>query len=229
MEPLHILFGSSVRVKLLRLFLLNQSEYFDIGQLSKKLLSKQIDISKELKILEKAGIIVSKSLTREVEVQSKKTTSIPPKKGSRTRKPTIKVSYLTKLVTKKVPTWTLSVNCPQVNPLRQLVIESQSFSHKDIAKDISRSGSLKLLVLSGLFVKQSSDKVDMVIVGEKFDEKNLLKTIAKIESEVGKEVRYVLFTVEEFMYRMNMFDKYLLDVFAQSHETLVQKIDIPRP
>lgn len=235
METLHALFGSTIRVKLLRLFLLNESLAYDIGELSRRIQEKTTDITKELKLLEKAKVIKSKVLPRDVEVTSKRTVMVTPKpvkdkKGKiKKQKPKAKVVTTTKTVNKKVPTWALDVSCVLIPSLRTLLIESDFIKTKDIAKKLGKAGSIKLLVLSGIFVRNANDKVDIVIVGDKLDEKHLKKTVQKIESDVGKELRYSVFSPDEFAYRMNMFDKYLFDVFAAPHEKLIEKMQIPRP
>lgn len=245
MKTLQTLFGSSLRVQLLRTFLGNDANAYDIGQLEHKTGAKKTDIMAQLRQLEKAGIIKSKSAVRTITTMVKKTvkvaapvkksalkkTSVTTTKKATKQKPavTTKVISVPKEVTKKVPVWSTELSCPQVPALRVLVLESDMIKNKDVAKHLSKTGAIKLLVLSGIFVKNSNDKVDIVVVGDKLDESQFTKTIERLESEVGKELRYSLFSPEEFAYRMNMFDKYLTDVFAAPHEKMIHKIDIPQP
>jgi hypothetical protein len=68
---------------------------------------------------------------------------------------------------------------------------------------------------------------DLMIVGDRLDRKMIEGEIKKLESEVGKELRYALFDTEEFMYRLKMYDKLLRDVLDYPHEKIVNKIDHP--
>lgn len=231
METLSTLFGSQARIKLLRLFLLNGTVQFSVDEMIRKAQVKLPDAKVELKLLEKAKIIKKKSVVRDVEVTTKKQVPVGgakmPKKGSRKKVP-MRTVTTTREVRKKVDVWNLDSSCDLVPALRSLLVESELIKSKDIAKRLTKSGNIKLLVLSGIFVKDGNDKVDIVVVGDKLDQKHFLKSVQQLEAEIGKELKYSLFSPEDFAYRMQMFDKYLIDVFSGPHEKLIHKMEIPR-
>jgi len=88
-------------------------------------------------------------------------------------------------------------------------------------KDI---GALKLVVLSGLFMRDDNRKLDILVVAEKVDAKKLKKAIEQIESEIGKELSYAQFSQEEYEYRISMYDKLLRDVLENNHRILYKKL-----
>src|SRR6185369_65063 len=57
METLSTLFGSELRVKMMRLFLFNPSESFDPQSIEKKTQAKKREVEKELAFLRKLGLI----------------------------------------------------------------------------------------------------------------------------------------------------------------------------
>ena len=120
--------------------------------------------------------------------------------------------------------WVLNTKFELVEPLRNLLIETELVRGNEIVQKIRNAGKIELLVLSGVFVRDENRKVDVLVVGKNLDAKILEKQIAIIESEVGKELSYSYFTVEEFNYRLGMYDKLLRDVFENQHTTLVNTI-----
>jgi DNA-binding MarR family transcriptional regulator len=230
METLTALFGSSAKVRILRLFLLNESLAYSLDEISTKSQAKLEEVRTHLKSLEKANLVNSKEMMRDIDVIVHKRKLVPTTtpSGRPSKKKAVKITKETKTVTKKVLCWALNTDAEIVSPLRSLLIESEMVKSKDIAKRLGKSGAVKLLILSGIFVKNGHDKVDIVMVGDKIDQKHFQKQVKQIEAEVGKELRYSVFSPEDFSYRMQMFDKFLFDVLANPHEKLIQKIEIPR-
>jgi hypothetical protein len=48
--------------------------------------------------------------------------------------------------------------------------------------------------------------------------------MSSLESEIGKEISFVLMTMEEFKYRLNMLDKFILEFLEGPHEEIINKI-----
>lgn len=207
MDALTILFDSATRVKLLRLFLMNETESFDLPTIKKRCMVRIDETRRVLRGLEKAGFIKQKQWTVSVTTKTGRSRS------------------------KKISGWIAVSTFPLREQLKALLIETGMIRAKEVQQRFAGSshGSIKLLVLSGIFVHNTDHQVDVIIVGDKLDQKRIQSTVQGIEAEIGKELRYTVFTPEEFAYRMNMFDKYLLDIFQSDHERLIEKIPIPNP
>lgn len=205
MESLGKIFGSALRVKIMRLFLFNESSSFDIDSVVVRSLVKKPDARKEIVMLEKIGFLKKKSFIKKIVKTSRKKNVKPEFK---------KV---------KVNGWTLNKRFNLIKPLQKLLLDSELIKEGDIAKRIKKSGSIKLLVLSGLFMKDESRKLDMLIVGEKIKKEILEKEISIIESEIGHEIRYTFFTSKEYSYRISMYDKLVRDVMEYGHVPIIDK------
>lgn len=96
----------------------------------------------------------------------------------------------------------------------------------DIVKRIRGTGTLKFVVLSGIFVGHWDDRLDLFVVGDKMQERKLRERIRGLEAEIGKEVRYAVLTSEDFIYRANMNDKLVRDVLDYPHKVLLDKLDL---
>lgn len=69
METLSRLFGTELRVKMIRFFLFNPDASFDLDQIEKKMLSRKKVISKELLFLKKLGLV--KEIKKTLETKKK--------------------------------------------------------------------------------------------------------------------------------------------------------------
>lgn len=205
MESLGKIFGSALRVKIMRLFLFNESYSFDIDDVVMRSLVKKTDARKELVMLTKIGFIKKKSFTKKIEKPSRKKDAKPEFKKI------------------KANGWVLNKKFNLNKPLQKLLLDSELIKESDIVKRIKKSGSIKLLVLSGLFIKDKGRKLDMLIVGEKIKKDILEKEISIVESEIGHEIRYAFFTLEEFLYRISMYDKLVRDVMEYEHTIIFDK------
>ena len=47
-----------------------------------------------------------------------------------------------------------------------------------------------------------------------------------MEAEIGKELRYAVLNTKEFIYRLDMYDKFIRDILDYPHERLIEKIKV---
>jgi len=91
---------------------------------------------------------------------------------------------------------------------------------------LRKAGALRLVVLSGLFMNVLESGVDLLVVGDRLNERVLASAVRSLEAEIGREIRYASFTTEDFRYRFGVYDRLLRDVFDYPHRLLVDKIGL---
>jgi hypothetical protein len=192
MEILGKLFGSTARVKIIRLFLLNQEEGFEVSTIASRAKVTTTVTRSELRLLESIGFIKSKTIFKET-LRKKK----------------------------KVSGWFFDAQFSFTKELESLVIGTGLFSGKELAASFKKAGKIKLLIASGVFLKNNQSPIDLLIVGDSLNKKLLEKNIKDIEAEIGRELVYGIFSVQEFMYRMEMYDKLVWDVIEFEHEKVI--------
>jgi hypothetical protein len=161
--------------------------------------AKIAKLKNELQGLEKISFIKRKTVTKTTKV------------GRKTKK---KVSVF----------FVLNHTFSYIKPLYNLLINSKPLEPKELVSKISHLGNIKLIIVSGVFIQDSESRVDMLIVGDNVKKASLENTIKNIEAEVGKELRYTHFTLEDFNYRLRMFDKLIRDILDYPHEKILNKI-----
>lgn len=193
MDILAKLFGGQARVRIMRLFLLNKENYFEIGEISSRSRVAKGNVRKELNSLLAIGFAKQKSITKE---------------GSRGAK-------------KKVAVWQLDGSFQYLKQVREILVDPSLLIQENLVERFRPIGKIKLMIVSGVFIGDPKSRADLLIVGDKIKKNVLQQVIKGLEAEIGKELDYVVFDSLEFKYRMDMYDKLVCDIIQLPHEKLV--------
>ena len=105
---------------------------------------------------------------------------------------------------------------------QDLLVRSDSLNNETILNTFKKVGRVKLVIVSGVFIKNEDSRVDLLIVGDKMKRGKIEEGIRKLEAEIGAELVYAIFETKEFLYRLNMYDKLVRDIIDYPHEVLLQ-------
>ena len=107
-----------------------------------------------------------------------------------------------------------------------LLVRSDTLNKQTILDNFKKVGHVKLVIISGVFIKNQDSRVDLLIVGDKLKKGKIEEGIRRLEAEIGVELIYAIFETKEFIYRLNMYDKLVRDILDYPHQTLVNKLAI---
>lgn len=110
--------------------------------------------------------------------------------------------------------------------LQTFIRSTTNLGDSDMVSAIKRAGNVRLIVLSGLFTGALETKVDMLIVGDKLEDKPLESAIRSLEAELGRELRYASFPTEDFRYRRGVYDRLLRDIFDYPNRIIHDRIGV---
>ncbi len=108
--------------------------------------------------------------------------------------------------------------------LKNLIAKSNTSPQCKSLEKIGNIGNVKLAVISGVFINYHKSKADMIIVGDDIGKAKLKNLMSSLEAEIGKEISFVLMTMDEFKYRLNMLDKFVLEFLEGPNEEVINKI-----
>lgn len=208
------LFESSAKVRILRIFMQNPDSIFTFPEVTKRSQLRARHVRAELNKLLRIGVIKTRIAAIKYEIKKRsraKKKPLPPKIKSKK----MRVFY----TDKKFELW---------KELNDLVTKSSVASRKKLFQQIKELGSVKLAVMSGIFLNNDRARTDLLVVGDGIKRKKMESFLAKIESEIGTSLRYTLMDTREFQYRLNMYDRFLRDILEYPHEKLINKLHISR-
>jgi predicted transcriptional regulator len=113
-----------------------------------------------------------------------------------------------------------------LSALDEFIRDTTSVRPKSIAAALRHVGTLQLVVLSGFFTDVVESQIDLLIVGDRLDERAIARTVHSLEAELGREIRYASFATEDFRYRFGVYDRLLRDIFDYPHQRIINKIGI---
>jgi hypothetical protein len=204
------LFGSRTRTKLLRLFLMNPEQSFFIRELTRIIDTQINSVRRELQNLLESGIIKDVSATDSSAPESK--VSSGGKGGRRGQ-------------TDKQPKKFFQVDQSFLlfHELRALFFKSPRLLQQALERELNTLGTVNYAVLTGFFVDRDDTPIDLLIVGTILRSR-LAKLIHTFEKEIEHEINYTTMTLDEFLYRKSIIDRFLFTILEGKKIVIVEAI-----
>lgn len=199
-DPLSVLFGSEVMVKLLRFILSNPDQVLALPELAQRMKCTLPELRKMIKTLVAIGCIREKQTFITIE------------------------SARGKISKKRAPGIIYNQSFSYGQSLRALLQDSITLRTSEIPGRIAVAGKPDVIIATGFFT-DTAGNIDLLVTGHKIDIKKFTQAINSIESDLGREIRYALMPTDEFIYRLNMYDQFLRSILDFPHEKLLIKID----
>lgn len=195
------LFGSKTRVKLLRLFYSNPNRSFYVREITRKIDEQINSVRRELANLLSIGIITSDTSNNKVyyEVNQKYQYFLPLQEIFGDVKPKRKTTKATTSVADEV------------------VIETDT--ERD---DLKALGHVDIACLTGQFTRDETSGIDLLVVGS-VNHNAVVKYVTELEQQEGKELRYAVFTLDDFKYRLQIKDRFVSGIMLAKKQILVDK------
>jgi hypothetical protein len=192
------LFGSKTRVKLLQLFYSNPNRSFYVREITRKIDEQINSVRRELANLLNVGLITSDTSNNKVyyEVNQKYEFYSPLQEifGGGTAKPRKGVR----------------------------VVKAIDLPLHDDSSDLKALGNVEVAALMGQFTRDETAGVDVLIVGN-VNQNALTKYMNELERQEGKDLRYTVFSLEDFTYRLQIKDRFTANVLRAKKQVLLDK------
>lgn len=125
-------------------------------------------------------------------------------------------------IKKRANGFSFNYNFKYTDEFEGLLVSSNTVDSVELGTQFKKVGRVKLLIVSGVFIKNKESRVDILIVGDNIKKGKVEEEIRKLEALMGVEMVYALFTTKEFIYRLNMYDKLVRDILDFPHEVIIQ-------
>lgn len=195
------LFGSKTRVKLLQLFYTNPNRSFYVREITRKIEEQINSVRRELANLQSIGIITSDTSNNKVYYEVNQQYEY--------------FSPLSELFGGKV-------SRAKRGAKKQPVAAETELLKPDEAADYKHLGHVEVLALMGQFTRDETSGVDVLVVGN-VNVNAVQKYVTDLEEQEGKDLRYTVFTLDEFRYRLQIKDRFMSNVLLSKKQVLVDK------
>lgn len=185
------LFGSKTRVKLLHLFLNNPGKSFYVREIT-RLIDEQINsVRRELSNMLNVGIITSETHDNKLYYEVNQ-----------------RYEYY-------VPLRAIFAD----SPVAAVVTADDSKAPEWKAVFTELPGA-RLIITSGVLVRGSTSKIDVLFVGSTPAAK-LKSAVKAAEKHEGRELNYATLSYDDFYYRLSVRDKFVTEIINSKHTVLL--------
>lgn len=194
------LFGSKTRVKLLQLFYSNPNRSFYVREITRKIDEQINSVRRELANLLNVGIITSDNNNNRLYYEVNQDFEFYQPLQTIFGQNDGKASSTTKKSSTPANT---SATAPVQDKVKAL-------------------GYVELAIYTGQFTRDEASGVDFLVVGD-VNQNALQKFVTELESQEGKEIRYVHMSTKEFEYRRQIKDRFITTVLESKKQVLLDK------
>lgn len=191
------LFGSKTRVKLLYLFYSNPNRSFYVREITRKIDEQINSVRRELSNLLSIGIITSDNTNNRLYYEVNQ-----------------KFEHYEPL---------LAMFGAQGGKLKTTVKSTKKAEKADDTNDeefdFKSLGNVELALFTGQFTRDESTGIDLLIVGN-VNQNKLGKFVSELELKEGKEIRYTVFSLEDYRYREQINDRFI-DILKHAKKQLL--------
>ncbi len=200
-DPLESIVGDALRVKMLRVFVLNPETVYTVKEFMKVFRKREPAVRETLKWLDQDGIIKKKKIPQ----ARRKNEGIRETVGFGFNKRYAHQEFLEKIIRDSIPT------------------------ERDIvAKKLSRAPGVQCVITVDIFVDNPEREVDVVVASSQKNDAILRSLIQETEQEVGRELRCAFLTVNDLIHRIQTNDRFIRAVLDGQHRVHIDKIGIFR-
>lgn len=193
------LFGSKTRVKLLRLFYSNPNRSFYVREITRKIDEQINSVRRELSNLLQIGIITSDTTNNRLyyEVNQKYEFYDP-----------LRAIF----------------GGVQLQPDAPVADQKQKkvAAPSNDTLELQELGNIHVALYTGQFTRDESTGVDLLIVGD-VNPNKLQKFVNELESKEGKEIRYAVLSLDDFKYREQIKDRFVVSIQSAKKQVLIDK------
>lgn len=200
------LFSSPLLIRMVRFFYLNPNVIFLREEIKERIGGDAVDLRKTIEVLEHIGFLKQRLIS---SISSKKI----KRRGGGKKKDIKKEGFL------------LNRAFPLFQELKDLVLSPSPISKPELVRALKRLGRIKLLLLSGVFIRKEDQRVDLFVVADGVRPYLFERLMRHIEAEIGKELNYALMTSQDFTYRFNLSDRFIREIFDAPREILINKLE----
>ena len=111
-------------------------------------------------------------------------------------------------------------------PLSQIFASGSAVSSEDDVNEATAGlkslGNIDLALYTGQFTRDERSGVDFVVVGD-INQTQLAKYVSDLEEKEGKAIRYTVMTKDEFIYRKQVNDRFLVTLLESKVQVIIDR------
>jgi hypothetical protein len=135
-----------------------------------------------------------------------------------------KVKFIISKNTKGAKKYQLNQRFLYLPEIKKLVLKEVPMADNAVSSTLKRIPEIKFAAVGGVLIGNQKGSVDLLAVSDKLNKSRFKKIVENLEAEIGQEVNFTLMDSKEFLYRFDLYDKFIMAMLEEPNMVIVNKL-----
>ncbi|MBU4338256.1 hypothetical protein KKB43_06655 [Patescibacteria group bacterium] len=145
---------------------------------------------------------------------------------SKTLRQLSRVKFIISKNTKGAKKYQLNQRFLYLPEIKKLVLKEAPMADNAVSSMLKKISEIKFAAVGGVLLGNQKGSVDLLAVSDKLNKSKFKKIIENLEAEIGQEVNFTLMDSKEFLYRFDLYDKFIMAMLEEPNMVIVNKMKL---
>ncbi|MBU3924305.1 hypothetical protein KJ854_00010 [Patescibacteria group bacterium] len=145
---------------------------------------------------------------------------------SKTLRQLSRVKFIISKNTKGAKKYQLNQRFLYLPEIKKLVLKEAPMADNAVSSTLKKISEIKFAAVGGVLLGNQKGSVDLLAVSDKLNKSKFKKIIENLEAEIGQEVNFTLMDSKEFLYRFDLYDKFIMAMLEEPNMVIVNKMKL---
>lgn len=143
---------------------------------------------------------------------------------SKSLRPLSKIKFIISKNAKGAKKYQLNLKFSYLPEIKKLVLKEAPMDDNAVSGAIRKISEIRFAAVGGVLLGNQKRSVDLLAVSDKLSKSKFKKIIENLEAEIGQEVNFTLMDSKEFLYRFDLYDKFIMAMLEEPNMVIVNKM-----
>lgn len=137
-----------------------------------------------------------------------------------------RVKFIISKNTKGAKKYQLNPRFSYLPEIKKLVLKEVPMADNAVSGAIKKISEIRFAAVGGVLLGNQKGSVDLLAVSDKLNKSRFKKIVENLEAEIGQEVNFTLMDSKEFLYRFDLYDKFIMAMLEEPNMVIVNKMKL---
>jgi len=137
-----------------------------------------------------------------------------------------KIRFIISKNTKGAKRYQLNPKFAYLPEIKKLILKEMPIADNAVSSAIKKIGEIRFAAVGGVLIGNQKGSVDLLAVSDKLNKSRFKKIVENLEAEIGQEVNFTLMDSKEFLYRFDLYDKFIMAMLEEPNVIIVNKMKL---
>lgn len=137
-----------------------------------------------------------------------------------------RVKFVISKNTKGAKKYQLNQRFSHLPEIKRLVLKEVPIADNAVSGAIKKISEIRFAAVGGVLLGNQKGSVDLLAVSDNLNKSRFKKIVENLEAEIGQEVNFTLMDSKEFLYRFDLYDKFIMAMMEEPNMIIVNKMKL---